>query len=95
MGVVIIEGMISPEQLVIVQEEYGEYVKTVVDIEMGLLAAGSLQENLWGGGVNLLKKKIEFNSLINMRPRLSVSQEVLDQRIRDKMEEIMRRIFKL
>jgi hypothetical protein len=99
MAVVIIEETISPEQLGLVQEEYGEYVKVVVDIEKGILAAGgewhadaekimlemgSRQEHLWGGGVNLPKRKIEFNSLINMRPRLSSSQEVLDQTIRNK-----------
>ena len=110
MAVVIIEAVVSPEQLVLVQEEYGEYVKVVVDIQRGILAAGgewhadaervllgagSNQDNLWGGGINLSKKKIEFNSLINMRPRVSNSQEVLDQLIRDKMEEVIRRTFGL
>ncbi len=110
MAIVVVETTITPEELVSVQEEYGEYVKVVVDIEKEILAAGgewhadaervlleagSYQENLWGGGVNLLKKKIEFNSLINMRPRFSTSQEVLDQAIRNKMEIIMRRIFEL
>ena len=110
MAIVIVEAVIIPEQLVLVQEEYGEYVKVVVDIERGILAAGgewhadaervlleagSLQEHLWGGGINLSKKKIEFTSLINMRPRLSTSQEVLDQTIRDKMEITIKKIFNL
>lgn len=108
MAVVIIEYLITPDQLLLVQEEYGEYIKTVVDIERGILAAGgewhadaekvllengSKQEFLWGGGVNLSKNKIEFVSLINMRPRVSNSQEVMDTTIRAKMEAIMRRIF--
>ncbi|OGD70438.1 hypothetical protein A3A84_03740 [Candidatus Collierbacteria bacterium RIFCSPLOWO2_01_FULL_50_23] len=110
MAVVIIEEAITVEQLQFSREEYDEYVKVVVDIEREilaaggewhadaervLLAAGSRQEHLWGGGVNLTKNKIEFNSLINMRPGVSASQEVIDQAIRDKMEEIIRRIFKL
>jgi hypothetical protein len=110
MAVVVIEEIVTPEQLVLVQEEYGEYVKVVVDIEREILAAGgewhadaervlleygSRQEHLWGGGVNLVNKKIEFNSLINMRPGLSSSQEVLDQTIRNKMEMVMRRLFEL
>lgn len=110
MAVVIIEETVTPEQLVLVQEEYGEYIKVVVDIERNVLAAGgewhadaekvlleqgSRQENLWGGGVNLPKRKVEFNSLINMRPTQSNSQEVLDQSIRDKMEATIKRIFNL
>jgi len=110
MAVVIIEDKVTPEQLVLVQEEYGEYVKVVVDIERNILAAGgewhadaekvlleqgSQQEDLWGGGVNLAKRKVDFVSLINMRPVLSNSQEVMNQEIRDKMEIVMRRVFGL
>lgn len=110
MAVVIVKDKVTSEQLIVVQEEYGEYVKVVVDIELDILAAGgewhadaekvlleqgSRQENLWGGGVNLVKKKVDFVSLINMRPVLSNSQEVMNQEIRDKMEIIMRRIFEL
>ncbi len=110
MAVVIIEDKVTPEQLVLVQEEYGEYVKVVVDIERNILAAGgewhadaekvlleegSRQENLWGGGVNLVKRKVDFVSLINMRPVLSNSQEVMNQEIRDKMEAVMRSVFEL
>lgn len=110
MAIVIVEEAITSKQLILVQEEYGEYVKVVVDIERGILAAGgewhadaervlleagSSQEHLWGGGVNIPKKKIEFNSLINMRPPRFSSQEVIDQTIRGKMEAIMKRIFNL
>jgi len=110
MAVVIIEGAITPEQVVLASEEYGEYVKVVVDIEKGFLAAGgewhadaervllergSKQEFLWGGGINLAKKKIDFVSLINMRPGVSSSQEVMDQAIRNKMETIIKRTFGL
>ena len=45
MAVVIIEGAITPEQVVLASEEYGEYVKVVVDIEKGFLAAGGIQQS--------------------------------------------------
>lgn len=110
MAVVIVKDKVTPEQLVVAQEEYGEYIKVVVDIEQNILAAGgewhadaekvlleqgSRQENLWGGGVNLVKRKVDFVSLINMRPVLSNSQEVMNQEIRGKMEVVMRRVFGL
>ncbi len=110
MAVIIIEETITADQLLIVREEYPNYIKVVVDIEKGILAAGgewhvdaeevlleqgSKQEHLWGGGVDLITKSVEFNSLINTRPGLSSSQEVLDLKIRSKMEEIIRSLFEL
>ncbi len=110
MAVVVVDKIITPEQVVLASEEYDEYVKVVVDIEKGILAAGgewhadaervllergSKQEFLWGGGVNLVRKKIDFVSLINMRPRVSSSQEVMDQTVRDKMEIVIRKAFGL
>ena len=110
MSVVIIEKMITADQLSLAREEYPNYIKVVIDIERGVLAAGgewhadaeeillkqgSKQEHLWGGGVDLVTKTVEFNSLINTRPGLSNSQEVLDLQIRSKMEEIIRSLFEL
>ncbi len=108
MAVVVVEEKITLEQLALAKEEYGEFIKVVVDIEKEILAAGgewhadaekvlleqgSRQENLWGGGVDLGSSQVEFTALINMRPGFSRSQEVLDQEVRRKMEAVIRRIF--
>ena len=110
MAVVIIEEVITPEQFRLANENYPNYIKVVVDIDRRILAAGgewhadaevvllengSKQVDLWGGGVDLITKEIEFTSLINTRPGVSNSQEVLDLAIRSKMEEIIRRLFDL
>lgn len=107
---VIIEEVITPEQFRLANENYPNYIKVVVDIDRRILAAGgewhadaevvllengSKQVDLWGGGVDLITKEIEFTSLINTRPGVSNSQEVLDLAIRSKMEEIIRRLFDL
>ncbi|MDP2691823.1 MAG: DUF5674 family protein [bacterium] len=84
-------------------------VKAVVDIERGMVAldaelhadledllleAGSLQEYLWG--VNIFfdnPQKIEFTSLINIRPaQNNRGMEVQDPKVKKIIEEI---IFKL
>lgn len=108
MAIVVVQETITSEQLALVRQDYPNYIKVVVDVEMGILAAGgewhadaetillqqgSRQEYLWGGGVNLLDNSIEFVSLINTRPGLSKSQEVLDVEIRSKMEGIIKRVF--
>lgn len=110
MAVVIIETIVTPEQLEIARTDYPRYIKVVVDIDLEilgiggewhadaeaeLLRQGSKQQNLWGGGLDLVTNTIEFTSLINTRPGLSNSQEVLDQEIRIKMEKIIRRAFQL
>lgn len=108
MAVVVLEGPIASEQLILVREEYGDYVKVVVDIEREILAAGgewhadaekilleqgSRQEHLWGGGINLNTGQVTFTALINMRPVLSRSQEVLDFKAREIMEKVTKSIF--
>lgn len=110
MAVVIIEDVVSSEQREIACRDYPRYIKIVVDIERGilgiggewhadaeaeLLRLGSKQQNLWGGGLDLVTNTVEFTSLINTRPGFSNSQEVLIQEVRDKMEVIIRKAFGL
>jgi hypothetical protein len=66
------------------------------DEEQLLLAKGSKQENLWG--INLYpdlfdKNFIEFDSVINLRPRLNnFSRFVEDEKIRKKIVEIVNKL---
>jgi hypothetical protein len=68
------------------------------DEEQLLLAKGSKQENLWG--INLYpdlfdKNFIEFDSVINLRPRLNnFSRFVEDEKIRKKIIEIVNKLVK-
>ena len=108
MAVVVALKPITEEELKLVREEYDTYVKVVVDVSRGILGAGgewhydaeqvllrqgSKQEDLWGGGVDLENGLVEYNSLINTRPNLNQSQEVLDLGIRQQMFEIIKKIF--
>lgn len=85
------------------------YIKFVVDIERGILTAGgarhvdgeqlllkdgSKQSNLWGGGYDTESGELDFDSMINIRPaQNNPSREVLDQEIRKKVEEIVRKLL--
>lgn len=88
--------------------EFSDYIKIVVDIEKEFLAGGgrlhvdceqelleqgSHQKDLWGGGVDLANNQVEFNSLTNIKPEQNASQEILDAGIRQKFEEIVRRLI--
>lgn len=92
------------------KEEFGFYIKTVIDIENKkciagmnmhfdgeqiLLNSGSNQLNLWGGGIDLENKSIDFNSFINIRPNQNnESNEIQDPNIRKEFKMLMEYFFK-
>ena len=88
----------TADEIVRAREEFGDYIKIVIDIktkkytiggrlhadgEKILLNHGSLQKNLWGGGYDLLTNEIDANALINTRPENQI-QEILDPKIRER-----------
>lgn len=91
-------------------EEFDVYIKTVIDTnkkicsagcnrhfesEKILLDQGSSQSDLWGGGIDINTKIIDFNSFINIRPNdNNPSNEIMDPKIRSKFEKLMRYFFK-
>ncbi len=92
------------------KEQFDVYIKTIIDIEAMicpagcdrhyeseeiLLKQGSKQENLWGGGIDLETKTIDFNSFINIRPtQNNTSNEIQSEEIRKKYEELSKYFFK-
>ncbi len=106
----LIKDKLDENTLKKVAEDLDGYIKVVVDVELKILAAGglrhvegeelllktgSMQENLWGGGLDLATGEIDFDSMINIRTNQgNPSREVLSQNIRKKMEEIIRRLLK-
>lgn len=97
------------EEIEKLREEFGSYIKTVIDIqnkiciagmnmhydgEKLLLNQGSNQMNLWGGGVDLETNKIDFNSFINIRPNQgNESNEIQDANIRNQFKKLMEYFF--
>lgn len=86
------------------------YIKTVIDVkkrvcsagcdrhfesEKVLLDQGSLQTNLWGGGIDMETKIIDSNSVINIRPGYgNHSDEIQNPKIRKEFEELTKYFFK-
>lgn len=90
-------------------EDFDGYIKLVVDIEKGiltgggerhfdgeqkLLSLGSKQINLWGGGIDWETKEIDYNSIINLRPRDdNPSRDILSKNIRKKFDKIVKKLL--
>lgn len=105
-----IDRTLSLKETISLQERYGDYLKLTVDIENGwmvaggelhadgekiLLEKGSKQDDIWGGGINLLDKQIDTTAVLNFRPRIgNDSMEILDPTKREKFIKIAKTFFK-
>ena len=91
--------------------EFDVYIKTVIDIEKKICSAGmnrhfegeqillhqgSQQKDLWGGGIDLETKEIDFNSFINIRPRdNNTKHDIQSEKIRQQYKTLMEYFFQL
>lgn len=100
----------SKEEITQLARRYEVYIKIVIDLKKKICSAGcdlhadsekillrqaSNQGDLWGGGINLETKEIDFNSFINIRPRQgNTSIELQDKSKREIYEELTKFFFK-
>ena len=91
------------------QDQFDVYIKTVIDIkkkicsagmdrhfegEQILLKQGSNQSDLWGGGIDLETKEIDFNSFINIRTRdNNTKNEIQSEKIREEYKKLTEYFF--
>ncbi len=90
-------------------QEYENMIKIVVDIRRGFLSGGgemhsdcestlledgSEQDDLWGANWYPNEQRIEFESLINIRPRLGNRNILIqDENLRKQVESVTREIL--
>ena len=96
----------TEEEIKKMSKDFDGYIKVVVDIqeeilagggkrhfegEQKLLGEGSKQQNLWGGGVDLETKEIDYNSVINLRPNQdNPSRDIMSFEIRKEFDRIVK-----
>lgn len=99
----------TKEDITQLKEIFDSYIKTVFDVEKKICSAGmdrhfegekvlldqgSKQLNIWGGGIDLETKNIDFNSFINIRPNdNNNSNEIQDADIRKRYEDLTKYFF--
>lgn len=107
--ILIISKKATSEAIKKMAEDFDGYIKVVVDVEQEILAGGgerhvdleqmllqegSKQANLWGGGLDLETKEIDYNSIINLRPNQNnPSRDILSTEIRQKFDKILKNLF--
>lgn len=110
MNIKIIEKPITRAEVTeLAKEFYGEMVKGVVDIKreilalggewhmdanMKLIELGSTQDVVWGFNFYPAEDRIEYASLINIRPAQNNRKiEIQDDALKRKMEQVIRKFL--
>ncbi len=99
----------TPQEISEMLEELKTYIKLAVDVERGMVAGGgewhadcekillengSRQEDIWGADWYPNEKRVEFEALINIRPRQNNrSMLIRDPNLRNRIEKIVHSIF--
>jgi|WetSurSiteA1Bulk_404760.scaffolds.fasta_scaffold121938_1 hypothetical protein len=108
--IIFLKGKASEEEIKKASEEFGDYVKIVVDIareivclggkfhadaEKELLERGSLQKDIWGGGLDLKNGHIDTTAIINIRPLLgNDTMEIIVPGIREAFLKLAEKYLK-
>ena len=91
------------------KQQFEVYIKTVIDIENKTCSAGmdrhfegeeillsqeSKQSNVWGGGIDLVTKEIDYNSFINIRPNdNNPKNEIQSEKIKAEYKKLTKYFF--
>src|SRR3982750_607205 len=106
--VIILSAPATQDNIDIAKEEYKTYIKVTMDVEkevvaiggeyhfdaeQELLKLGCTQESIWGGGVDLIAKRIDFNAMINIRAGVNYSTEICDEEVKQKFTSIIKKFL--
>ena len=110
MAIVVLTKKASKKDIKKATEEYPYYIKITADIRQEIIAIGgeyhadtekillegsqSRQNDLWGGGLDLITGSFDTNAIINLRSGRNESTEILDPETRNRFLEICRRFLK-
>ena len=102
----VINKKATPKEIKKMSEDFDGYIKVVVDLEQEILsgggtrhvegeqrliALGSKQRDLWGGGIDLETSEIDYNSIINLRPtQQNPSRDIMSKEIRKKFDKTVK-----
>lgn len=106
---IVIKKRAAKEEIKKMAEDLDGYIKVVIDIEkkiltgggerhvegeQKLLAEGSHQKDLWGGGFDTEAEEIDYNSIINLRPaQNNPSRDILSSEIRKEFDKIVKNLL--
>jgi hypothetical protein len=108
MTILILKRKPTIKEVNLARQDYHSYIKITADLveekiaiggeyhveaEKRLLVEGSKQQNIWGGGINLETGLLETSAIINIRPSINPSTEILDGKTRQKFIKLVTRVL--
>jgi len=100
----------APEQVREMLQVFGDFIKLAVDVERNILAGGgalhadckavlleygSNNDNVWGADWYPFTQQLEFEAMLNIRPRLgNRSMNLQNPVLRDKIRQITDHLLK-
>src|SRR5437879_2387477 len=104
--IIILSAPATTDDIQKAKEEYNTYIKVTMDVEKEIVAIGgeyhfdaeqqllhlgARQEDIWGGGIDLVAKKIDTNAMINIRTQRNYSTEICDEEVRQKFISLIKK----
>jgi len=99
MIIVLTDKALTKKDVQKAREEYAGYIKITADLKKGLVALGGEYHadaeeilvkkygcrsvDIWGGGYSVNLAKFEVNAILNIKPGINDSPDILDPRIRE------------
>ncbi len=106
--VVILSAAATEEDITKAKEDYKTYIKVTADVVNGLIAIGgeyhydaeqellekgAKQASIWGGGVDLVARRIDYNAMINIRSGTNKSTEIHDETVKQQFAQLVKKFL--
>ena len=106
MSLIIVDHKLTKEDIKSAREDYSEYIKITAYLEKEVVVIGgeyhadaeknliekfdSKRSDIWGGGYNITSGTFEVNAMLNLKPLINDSLEILDHKTRNLFLEIVK-----
>jgi hypothetical protein len=106
MALIIVDNILTKEDVKASREDYPEYIKITADLKNKIVIIGgeyhadaeklmvekfdSKRSDIWGGGYNITSGAFEVNAMLNLKPMTNNSLEILDPTVRNSFLEVVK-----
>ena len=107
MSLIIVSEKLTKEDVKASRGDFPEYIKITADLGQEMVIIGgeyhadaekilvekfnSKRSDIWGGGYNITSGAYEVNAMLNLKPAINDSLEILDPGIRNHFLEVVKR----
>lgn len=107
MAIVVVDHTLTKKDITSSREDYDGYIKITADLNQEIVVIGgeyhadaekllidkfgSKRSDIWGGGYNLSTNTFEVNAMLNLKPLVNDSLEILDPKTRNHFLKVVKK----